>query len=52
MFATEIGKLLDASNINQQSFEALLLYVGLHPIHFRDLPALLLTRGALSRLCK
>ncbi len=37
IFATEIGMLLDASNINQRSFEALLLYVGLRPIRFHDL---------------
>jgi len=29
--------LLDASNINQRSFEAVLLYVGLRPIRFHDL---------------
>jgi hypothetical protein len=37
IFATEIGKLLDASNINQRSFKALLLHVGLRPIRFHDL---------------
>lgn len=36
-FATEIGMLLDASNIFQRSSEALLLYVGLRPIRFPDL---------------
>src|SRR5215217_210119 len=45
IFATEIGKLLDVSNINRRTFKALLLPVGLHPIRFHDLPTLFLARG-------
>ena len=38
IFATEIGKLLDASKINQRIFKkALLLYFGLRPIRFHEL---------------
>jgi integrase len=56
IFATEIGRLLDASNINQRSFKALLLYVGLRPIRFDGLrhtcATLLLTRGVHPRSFK
>jgi len=50
IFATEIGKLLDTSNINQVSFKALLLHVGLRHFRLNDLPTLLLGRGAHPRL--
>jgi len=37
IFATEIGKLLDASNMSQRGFKALLLYARPRPIRFHDL---------------